>query len=411
MTVERTMTFSGKGTAGNLLDPKNWVGGVVPGINDAAIITMAVGAPVGGTVRVNNMMILGSETTTFTGTLETVGAGGDCRGLMVCDNAIAVFAPGATLNDENVLTVGNDAVGTLLAEGSGTTHSVINSVVGKIGISDDAVGTVTIDDAIWNNSGAALIGYSGAGTLNVIDHGSVNFGHSVNVTVNAGSSGRINIASGGSVDVAGNLMLGNRAVQPDTTASISVGSGSSLTVDGSLYVSAGTQIDISGGIVTAGATANPIVVLAGGLISGYGTLAVTSGATMSIGGIIRASGGNLEVDGKIGGTTGTLQIAADSTATITSTTLKLAGISFIGPDATLLLAHGVSTTAPISGFAIGDVIGMANVDAAAFTASTGMLVLSDHGVKVDSLHLLGNFTGDTFAVQQTLSDSMITLHH
>jgi hypothetical protein len=67
--------------------------------------------------------------------------------------------------------------------------------------------------------------------------------------------------------------------------------------------------------------------------------------------------------------------------------------------------------AAISGFAIGDIIAMANVDTASFNAPTGMLTLSQHGVKVESLHLLGSFTGDTFAVQQTVADAVVTLHH
>ena len=150
--------------------------------------------------------------------------------------------------------------------------------------------------------------------------------------------------------------------------------------------------------------------LAGGLISGYGTLygtlAVPDGEAIVNNGIIRAAGGNLQMqEGFIG--TGVLQIAADSTGS----TLKLAGISVIGPNATLSLACGARVTFAISGFAVGDIIATANITAATFTASTGMLALSDNGVKMDSLHLLGSFTGDTCAVQQTLSDSLISVHH
>ena len=75
------------------------------------------------------------------------------------------------------------------------------------------------------------------------------------------------------------------------------------------------------------------------------------------------------------------------------------------------LTHGAHVSAAISGFAIGDLIAMANVDAASFNATTGILTLSEHGLKVDSLHLLGNFTGDTFSVQQTVADAVISLHH
>ena len=48
--------------------PNNWVGGAVPGVNDIALITTNVGGPVGGTFKVGSMMLLGTETITFTGT-------------------------------------------------------------------------------------------------------------------------------------------------------------------------------------------------------------------------------------------------------------------------------------------------------------------------------------------------------
>jgi T5SS/PEP-CTERM-associated repeat protein len=404
MAGSKTIKFSGKGQAGNLSDPHNWAGGAVPGADGTALITMNVGGPVGGTFSVNNMMLLGTETITFTGTLNTAGVGA-CQGLMVCDGAVADFTPTATLNDGNILIVGNDAVGTLRAEGIGTTHSTISSVDANIGKQDDGVGTVTIDDGVWNNSGHATIGNAGVGTLNVVDKGSVNFGGSVDMAADAGSSGTMVIASGGSVDVAGTLNVGGAAA-----AMVSVGGGSLLTVDHTLSVGAAGTVRLAGGTVAAGVTAGHINVLAGGVISGHGVLTAPDGVAIEDNGIIRASGGTLEVDGNVGGT-GAIQIAADSIANITGSSLKLAGIAFIGPAATLELTHGSNVLAAISGFAIGDIIAMANVDTASFNAPTGMLTLSQHGVKVESLHLLGSFTGDTFAVQQTVADAVVTLHH
>jgi len=400
----KTITFSGKGQAGNLLDPHNWTGSVAPGVNDTALITKNVGGPVAGTFSVNNMMLLGTETITFTGTLDTAGVGA-CQGLMVCAGAVAAFAPGATLNDGNVLIVGNDAVGTLLAQGSGIVHSTINSVDANIGKQDDGIGVVTIDDGVWKNSGHAYIGDAGVGTLNVVDNGSVSFGAGVAMAADAGSRGTMTIASGGSVAVAGSLSVGGAA-----TATVSVGSGSSLAVAQALSVGAGSTITMAGGMVAGGVTAGRISVLAGGVIAGTGVLTAPDGVTIEDDGVIRASGGTLEVDGSIKGT-GAIQIAADSVARITGSSLTLASIAFIGPAATLELTHGSSVTAAISGFAIGDMIAMANVDAVSFNAPTGMLTLTEHGVKVESLHLLGSFTGDTFGVQQTVAGAIIALHH
>jgi hypothetical protein len=74
------------------------------------------------------------------------------------------------------------------------------------------------------------------------------------------------------------------------------------------------------------------------------------------------------------------------------------------------LTHGSNVNAAISGFGLGDVVAMANVDAASFSAETVMLKLSEHGVKVESLHMLSGFVGDTFGVQQTAADAIISLH-
>jgi T5SS/PEP-CTERM-associated repeat protein len=322
----------------------------------------------------------------------------------VCDGAKAIFAPGARLTDGHVMIVGNDDVGTLLAEGNGTTHSELKTVDANIGKLDDAIGTVTVDDAVWNNSSHADIGDAGAGTLNVIYNGSATFGGSVDMAVHAGSSGTMTIASGGSVDVDGSLTIGRAA-----DATVTVGAGSDLTVDHRLLVGAHGTVDIAGGTVSGGVDAGHILVRAGGLISGNGVLDAPDGVAIKDDGIIRATGGTLEVEGNIAGT-GALRIAADSTADITGSSLKLAGIAFIGPAATLELAHGSNVTAAISGFALGDIIAMANVNAVSFNAPTGMLTLSEQGVKVETLHLLGSFAGDTFGVQQTTADAIISLH-
>lgn len=404
MSAGKTIKFSGLGQTAALLDPKNWVGGVVPGIDNSALITINVGGPVAGTFSVNNLMLLGTETITFTGTLDTAGVGA-CQGLMICEGADAIFAPGAVLNDGNVLIVGDDAAGTLIAQGIGAAHSVLNTVDAKIGVADDGVGSVTINDGVWNNSGHAVIGNAGMGTLAVINGGSVMFGGSVEMAASAGSHGILTIASGGSVVVGGALEVGG-----GSNASVSVGAGSGLTVDHSLSVGAEGSVAIAGGTITASATQGQISIAAGGLIAGHGVLAAPDGVPIAVGGTILASGGTLEVDGNINGA-GTLQIAANSVAKITGESLKLASIAFIGASGALVLASGADVTGAISGFTFGDTIATTNVDAASFNAVTGMLTLSEHGVKMESLHLLGSYTGDTFALQQGGAGALVTLHH
>jgi T5SS/PEP-CTERM-associated repeat protein len=414
LTMAKTIEFSGNGQPGDLLDSKNWDGGVVPGIANSALITINVGGPVSGIFSVNNLMLLGTESITFTGTIDTAGVGA-CQGVMICEGAAATFAPGAVLNDGGVLIVGNDAAGSLVALGKGTTHSVLDSVNANIGKQDAGIGTVTIDDSVWTDSGHVYVGDMGTGTLNVVDNGAVSFGGDMAMAAAAGSEGKMTIASGGSVTVTGGLLVGG-AANDSGTASVKVGTSSSLTVGRGLEVGAGSELDLKGGTVTGGATAGCIGTEAGGLragagvISGYGTLATRAGAPVYDDGIIRASGGSLTVAGNISGE-GSVQIAANSVAALTGGALTLAGIAFIGADATLSLAQGAKVTAAIAGFAIGDIIAMAKVDAVSFNPTTGSLVLLDQGAKIDSLHMVGNFAGDTFNLSQTTAGAVITLSH
>jgi T5SS/PEP-CTERM-associated repeat protein len=405
------INFTGKGQPGNLLDPKNWMGGVVPaGIDGTAVITTDVGGPVNGTFTVNNLMLLGPEHITFTGTLNTLGAVG-CQGLMVCVGAVATFAPGAVFNDHQDLIVGLGGTGTIVGAGTGSNHSVINSFNTKLGAQVRGNGTITIDDGVWNNSAGIVVGDWGKGTINVIDGGSVVVGGSVELGLAAGSSGTVNIASGGSVTVDGILWVGaTGAATPDSIGVISVGVGSSLTTGNMLYVNKGSEIDMTGGTVSGGATTNCVTVLNGGLISGFGTLATPDGTAIQDAGIIRATGGTLAITQNIKGV-GAIQIGANSTAALTGSSLGLAGIAFIGPNATLSLAHGAVVTSAISGFALTDMISMANITAVSFTASTGVLKLMNNATAVGSLHMVGNFTGDTFAVHQSAGTGIITLQH
>jgi hypothetical protein len=65
----------------------------------------------------------------------------------------------------------------------------------------------------------------------------------------------------------------------------------------------------------------------------------------------------------------------------------------------------------INGFNIGEHIEVAGVDSVRFVASTGNLALSSGSHVVDLLHLAGNYTGDTFAVQQSNGMGIISLSH
>jgi T5SS/PEP-CTERM-associated repeat protein len=255
--MTQTVTFySAKGPSGDLSNPLNWAGDVVPNSTGTGVIEATPNATFDGTLDVNNLMLLGSFTLTFAGTLDTVGVG-NCQGLMVCEDATAIFAPTATLNDQHSFIVGNDGNGTFLSEGSGTTQSVINSANTQIGRTNIADGNVTIDDSVWTNSGFVVIGEFGAGTVSVVEDGSAAFERNVFLGAHAGATGTLAIASGGEVEVTGSLTIGGPSSSAYGHGEITIGSGSSLTTGQELVIGNGSTLAMTGGVATAGVTSLP----------------------------------------------------------------------------------------------------------------------------------------------------------
>jgi T5SS/PEP-CTERM-associated repeat protein len=403
--TEKITFYSAKGPAGNLASPLNWNGDVVPNSTGTGVIEATPNATFGGFLDVNDLMLLGSFTLTFTSTLDTVGVG-NCQGLMVCEDATMVFAPTATLNDGNAFIVGNDGVGTFLSEGSGSTQSAINDNNVQVGRQAGSAGNVTIDDSIWTTSSFAFIGEFGVGTVDVIGDGSALFEGNLFLGAHVSATGSLAIASGGEVEVIGSLTMGGSSASAFGLGDISVASGTTLTVEHGLVVGAGSALEMSGGTATAGVTAQNIKVDPGGLITGYGTIGDKAGIQDN--GIIQAVGGSLAVIGNVTGT-GVIAIESDSIIQLTGSSIKPSAIDFSGPAGTLELAHGANVAAKIIGFAAGDIIAMASIDAVSYTASSGLLHLIDQGATVSTLHLVGSYGGDIFGVTQTTSGAQITL--
>ena len=108
-----TMIYTGAGNTANWSDPNNWKRGVAPGAADTARLEGGAASVVTAPVAVNSIMLLGPQSVTFNGRVQTYGVGA-CKGLMVCDGGIATFAAGSALVDGRVLQVGVNAVGTLV---------------------------------------------------------------------------------------------------------------------------------------------------------------------------------------------------------------------------------------------------------------------------------------------------------
>lgn len=400
-----TKTYTGHGPAGSFSDAANWTG--TGGINADTIALVPMDATIGGTVTVAQMMLLGQEAVTLTGTLNTLWQG-PCRGFMVCNDAVATFAPTATLNDTGGFVVGVEETGTLIAQGHAGARSTLNSGAAKIGQFAGSHGSVTIDGAIWNDAHGMLVGQYGSGTLTISDGGRVNEASNLVVAGQSGASGQITVGAGSSLNVAANARIGmlDNVTGPASSGGIAVAAGGTFAVGTYLRVMGGSALTLAGGAVTVADTQTGMQVVAGGTVSGYGSM--TSAGAFWVDGSVQASGGTLVLNGDLRGH-GSLQIEAGATAKVNAAVIGDIGLKFAGADATLVLNHGFTGHANISGFGLTDAIQMTGVDHLDWNAASGVLTLSDAGQVVDRLHVAGTYAGG-FDLTQTSAGAMITVH-
>ncbi len=403
-----TTVYTGAGAAGTWSDPANWTSGV-PNATGTAILSNSGTVGFGGTMALNTLMLLGSEAVTVTGTLTTTGAG-DCKGLMVCQDATMTFAPGATLNDGGVFQVGVHGVGAVTAAGSGAMRSVLNTHSTTLGKFAGAVsGTLTLDDADWHDAGSVLVGREGSGTLVLRDGATATVGHDLRVGLEDGSAGSVTIGAGSTLTVGAVIGIGDGGTHGTETASVTVGTGGVLDGKATLVVFSGASLVLAGGTVSGADTSGTVAVASGGTVSGHGVLGAGNGTAITDAGTITASGGTLELGGSVHGL-GILAVAGGATAKIDGASVNVARIGFSGTGGNLALASGAAVTSVIAGFQIGDTLSMAGVDTASWNQAKGTLTLSEQGHTVDTLHLSGSFTGDVFQVQQGSAGAVISLH-
>jgi fibronectin-binding autotransporter adhesin len=219
----------------------------------------------------------------------------------------------------------------------------------------------------------------------------------------------VTLTSGRRLTVGSFARIGDAGAHSSGSATVAVDTGSVFDVKQSLCVFSGGTVALNGGSVSGADTSGTVDVAAGGSISGHGVLSVGDGTTLIDYGSVTATGGTLEIGASILGV-GALHIDAGSTAKIDGSSVSLASIAFDGPGGTLSLATGAAVTSSITGFTFGDQISMAGVDKAVWSAAKGTLTLTDQGHAVDTLHLGGSYAGDLFDVQQSHNGTVITLH-
>jgi fibronectin-binding autotransporter adhesin len=405
-----TTVFNGQGQVGNWNDTLNWAGHVLPGSTAIALLNGIGPETFSGPISVGTIMLLGTSSVAFNGTVNTSGEG-FCRGIMVCNGGTMTFNAGSTLNDlAGSLNIGVHAVGSFTAKGTAGSPTVINTAHALVGQFAQGVGTITIDDATWNASGLAVIGDAGTGSLDVRDGGQVNIGGNLSVAARDGSVGNITVEAGSTMTVAGNAGLGGLlADQSYGTATVTINAGGTLNIGHSLVERANSSIVLKGGAVNLGTSGQGGMALqSGGSISGYGTLS-SANNLLSDAGVIKAQGGTLEINSNVGGA-GNIDIANNSTVKLDGS-VHVSVIDFTGTNGSLELQGVAPFTSQISDFAAGDkIVFDTMIDSVKWQPGSGSLALSSGGHVVETLHLGGIATNAMFDLHTVAGSSIITLH-
>ncbi len=403
--MSQPKVYSGHGQSGNWSDPNNWTNGVVPGATDTALVQQS--AVLNGSVELDQVMFLGTENITINGNLKTDDTN-TCRGVMVCDNAVATFEAGSTLSDAGGFITGQDTIGTTYVDGAsgGKAAAVLNTTVLKVGQVQGSHGTLNVAGII-NNAGGSYVGFGGNGILNVTGSGVVSLAEGLNVGNFATSTGTVNLSGNATVNAARVVIGNSTAGAPGGIGIVTVGGSSHLNSTGSINVGYGSALVMAGGTAFVG-NINGVQIQAGASVSGYGHISSTNGGVVD-NGALASAGGTLTLAGNLSGF-GTVQIGAGSTLDVSANKISVPHLTFMGSNATLGLTEGVAGTFAIEGFAATDQIVMGGIDALSWSASTDVLTLSEHGQIMDKLTFGGVPESMTFHLNQEPSgSSVITL--
>ena len=401
--MTQPIMYSGKGQSGNMNDAHNWTGGFAPGAADTAVVMQS--AVLNGSFEVGQVMFLGTETITINGALKTDSTN-TCQGVMVCDNAVATFEAGSTLNDAGGFITADDTIGTTYVDGASgaLAAATLNTYVLKVGEVHGSHGVLNVAGII-NNTGGSYVGFGGDGTMNVTGNGQVNLTLGLTVGNMAASVGIVNL-SGNAAVTARNVVIGTSiAGAPGGIGTVDVGGSANLNA-GQIDVNYGSALVMTGGTVSA-IDGNGVQINAGGTASGYGHISSGNGAVVD-NGALSSSGGTLVVSGNLNGM-GTVQIAAGSTLDVVAGRITVPAISFMGSNATLELTTGVTGAFNIAGFGAGDQLVMNNIDALSWNSATSILTLSEHGQTMDRLHFSAIPANETFHLNLAPAGSVITL--
>jgi len=280
--------------------------------------------------------------------------GGAATVLDAGSNGVLIAAAGF-----GALTVHDGAE--LLAGSTGTQAAFL------LGEQSGSVGTATLTGTttVVHVTGAAEIGYSGGGTLDI--GGTFTVGGNMDVAVNKSASGTVGVdGSGSDLAVSGQLVIGGAAAAGGTGA-VTLASGGALTA-GTLALYAGGTLTIDGTSSAEIGTANmavtgQLVVDAGVTSGGSGEIA----ASVINRGDLVAQSGTLTITGQAAGD-GLYDIAAGATFDLDQpgdVTLR-----FLGTTGTAILGT-MSGTASLVQFSGNDTLRIAGIGAGAKVTYSG----------------------------------------
>ncbi len=402
-----------QGTGANAVwnTASNWSGGYVPGAADTALFTHS--AVLTGPIAVGTLMLIGSETMSINGAIQTESTN-TCESFMVCQDSNVTFNAGSSLSDAGGFEVGVHGVGSVtVAAASGSTAAAnLHMQDIKIGQFESGVGTLTLAGGTVGVVAPCLVGLDGQGTLNMSGTSTLTalgLGLGTDVT----GAGQLNMSGNASLTASSWMQIGT-AVQGGVggTGTVTLAGNSTLTAKSMVSIGAGSSVTMAGGTFNIGVGGAGLVIDQGGTVSGNGTVASASHGVMD-NGALESAGGTLVVTGNLVGM-GSVQIGAGSTLDLVSSKISVPTLSFMGSTGTLELAPEVGGTFHIAGFQAGDQLLVAGIDHASWNGSTDVLSLSENGQVLDKLTLTGVAAGSSFSVTPGIGGSVIALvpaHH
>jgi T5SS/PEP-CTERM-associated repeat protein len=356
-----------------------------------------------------------------TGTLELLGVAASIAdgGADIGQSAGAhgsVIVNGGEWTTSGQLTVGDAGTGSLLINGmvNGTTGQA-TAFNAMIGAQAGSQGSVMLDggELLVANVAAAsstlAVGAGGTGDLAIEDGSEVAVGAAIAdnngrfvVGGTAGGRGQVRVGGNSQLLVYGSAAIGGAAGAGQVTVGESANDTALFALIGTLAIGGTGQMTLGGANATVRASA--IDIASGGLLSGAGTLSGDAGGnnTVALASIdnessITASGGNLLLYGAVTGT-GTLAVASGATMTLQAAVGAGQRLAF-SPNARAVLNDPRAFAGTITGFGAGDVLDVAGTEVTSLpTWSDGVLML-DTAFGPIRLNFAGAYASNAFAVQ------------